>query len=158
MCASKLRWVYSNLKLSHEHRLHLIDFTLDSCLTCSLPESLIWKMILNGQQNNIFVYDKLLFTMLINRWVIICTAPPPKLCHKSPPLRCRFKFFHESPLLHSCFTTYTEPFSRLICVFLEKYVTFLNLQCYIMFYRNCSKSQFYLLKSHFVSFCFQKTR
>ena len=43
-------------------------------------------------------------------------------------------------------------------VFLKKNVNFSILPQYIMFYQNCSKIRFYLLKSHFVTFFLQKTR
>ena len=50
-------------------------------------------MILNGQQNNIFVYDKLLFTMLINAPLVIKKSDT-KFCIYSkcpPPTRSKKK-------------------------------------------------------------------
>ena len=58
-----------------------------------------------------------------NRWVIIRPAPPPKLWPQ--------------------ITTSTESFSGLTFLwFLRKNAKILNLHHYIMFYQNCSKSQF----------------
>ena len=79
-------------------------------------------------------------------------TPPPKLWPRITPTR--------EPFLGLRFITTTrEPFLGLrFCVFWEKNVKILNLRYYIMFFQSCSKSRFYKLKSHLMSFFLQNTR
>ena len=61
--------------------------------------------------------------------------PRPELREVKPSLRSELKF---------------------LCFFEKKNVNFLNLPNYLMFYQNCSKSQFYYLKIQFLLFFFKK--
>ena len=61
---------------------------------------------------------------MLKRWVIICTATPPKLCHKSPSSESFFLFLRYTGRTEVFFLTSSSSFSNIF--------RFFDKRCYVL--------------------------